>query len=435
MPWAKIATIGAKALLKKDEQGKRKGLYILIGVLFIPFLVPVLALSLPGFFGKDSDDSTDLTFELMNSKLYQKVYSEYESFKSAVDNQISSQISAMQQEDTKQAEDNSKQVENSKTKNSNKKSKVSKKVKSTQNTTQTISITTNNTNINSVSEDIVNYAMAYIMNKYTDIQTKQDSFLFRFKLGFEIRNFYEDITTVRVWREGTAPNITYQSEVKILSAYAVGKKYFPDTPDQYETSYLAFGGMTENGDSDPSSNNSLDYAIGDLKYPESGMPIPHFKQGGDSPWANHIYGSGPMRQTACGPTSMAMIISYITGKTVLPPTLADWSMSHGYYVWKAGTSWTFYDAVAREYGLTSTQISVTAESISSHLKAGHPIIASMTPGVFTQVGHFIVLRGITPEGKILVNDPNDSPSKNFFNKEFDVSLIVSQCKGAWAFSK
>ena len=59
----------------------------------------------------------------------------------------------------------------------------------------------------------------------------------------------------------------------------------------------------------------------------------------------------------------------------------------------------------------------------------------MTPGVFTRAGHFIVLRGITPEGKILVNDPNDSASKNFFNKEFPISLIVNECKGAWAFSK
>lgn len=411
MPWAKIVAMGAKVLLKKDKQGQRKGLYILIGVLFIPFLVPVFALSLPGFFGKDSDDYTDLSFELMNSKLYQKVYSEYESFKSEVDSQIASQISAMQQADAMIAQN---QTSNS------------RQVKMDSNF--------NNSSV-SVNEDMVNYAMAYIMNKYTDIQTKQESWMFRFKLGFEIRDFYRDITTVRVWREGTAPNITYQSGVKILSAYEVGKRYFPDTPDQYETSYLAFGGMTETGEDSEGSNPDTSYEIGNIKYPEAGMKIPHYLQGGGTTWANHPYGSGVMSQTACGPTCMAMIISYLKNQTILPPTLADWSMSHGYYVWGAGTSWAFYDAVARAYGLTSTQISVTAESISSQLRAGHPIIASMKPGTFTRAGHFIVLRGITPEGKILVNDPNDNPSKNFFNKEFPISLILNECKGAWAFSK
>ena len=411
MSWAKIIAMGMKALLRQDKQGNRKGIYILIGALFVLFLVPVLALSLPGFFGKDSDDYTDLSFELMNSKLYQKVYSEYEEFKSEVDSQIAGQILAMQQADAMTAQNkisNSRQI----------------KIES-------------NFNNSTINEDIVNYAMAYVMNKYMDIQTQQDSWMFRFKLGFEIKNFYRDITTVKVWREGTAPNITYQSEVKILSAYAVGKKYFPDFPDQYETSYLAFGGITETGeDAEGSSNNpNTSYEIGNIKYPEAGMKIPHYLQGGGTAWANHPYGSGSMSQTACGPTSMAMIISYLTGNTVLPPTIADWSMSHGYYVWGAGTSWAFYDAVAQAYGLKSTQISVTANSISSQLKAGHPIIASMTPGVFTRAGHFIVLRGITPEGKILVNDPNDSASKNFFNKEFPISLIVNECKGAWAFSK
>lgn len=425
MPWAKIVAMGAKALLKEDKNGKRKGLYLLIGLLIVPFLIPVLAISLPGMFGKDSEDELDRTFELENSKVYQQVTKEYSRFKSAVDNRIQAQIQEMKSAD---------EAENSEQNTSSSKGQQQvKAVRAIHPETNSLSLGTESIATSSVSPEIINYALAYLMNKYTDIQTREESIFFLKKIGNEISNFFESITSVKVWREGNAPNITYHSQVRILSASKVGQKYFPNAPDQFETSYLAFGGMI--GLSSQSGSSDVSNSIGELKYPESGMPIPHFKQGGDSPWANHIYGSGPMSQTACGPTSMAMIISYLTGNTISPAVIADWSMSHGYYVWGAGTSWSFYTAVAKEYGLTSTQISVTAESISSHLKAGHPIIASMTPGVFTKYGHFIVLRGITPEGKILVNDPNDNPSKNFFNKEFDISLIVSQCKGAWAFTK
>ena len=56
----------------------------------------------------------------------------------------------------------------------------------------------------------------------------------------------------------------------------------------------------------------------------------------------------------------------------------------------------------------------------------------MGKGHFTNNGHFIVLRGITENGKILVNDPN---SREKSKKEWSVSIIVSEAKGAWAFSK
>ena len=50
----------------------------------------------------------------------------------------------------------------------------------------------------------------------------------------------------------------------------------------------------------------------------------------------------------------------------------------------------------------------------------------MGPGVFTDVGHFIVLRGVTESGKILDNDPN---SRENCALAFPLSLILSQTKG------
>ena len=46
---------------------------------------------------------------------------------------------------------------------------------------------------------------------------------------------------------------------------------------------------------------------------------------------------------------------------------------------------------------------------------------------FTKGGHFIVLRGVTSEGKILVADP---ASVTRSNQEWDLSLIINESKSA-----
>ena len=55
------------------------------------------------------------------------------------------------------------------------------------------------------------------------------------------------------------------------------------------------------------------------------------------------------------------------------------------------------------------------------------IIAIMGAGHFTSSGHFIVLRGVTEDGKILVADP---VSYNRSTTEWDVSTILSEVKNA-----
>lgn len=70
------------------------------------------------------------------------------------------------------------------------------------------------------------------------------------------------------------------------------------------------------------------------------------------------------------------------------------------------------------------------------LSQGRPVISSQGPGLFTRGGHFIVLRGLTSSGKVLVNDPNDSQSKNYINREFDMmSEIHATASAYWIFDK
>ena len=64
------------------------------------------------------------------------------------------------------------------------------------------------------------------------------------------------------------------------------------------------------------------------------------------------------------------------------------------------------------------------------LADGKLVVAIMAKGHFTNSGHFIVLRGVTAEGKILVADP---ASRKRSEQEWDLSIILDEArKGAAA---
>lgn len=62
---------------------------------------------------------------------------------------------------------------------------------------------------------------------------------------------------------------------------------------------------------------------------------------------------------------------------------------------------------------------------------GQPVICSMKPGDFTTTGHFIVLTGLTDDGKLMINDPN---SVTRSEKRWDIDTIVGQAKSAWTYT-
>ncbi len=64
-----------------------------------------------------------------------------------------------------------------------------------------------------------------------------------------------------------------------------------------------------------------------------------------------------------------------------------------------------------------------AQKIADALASGKLVVAIMVTGHFTKGGHFIVLRGVTEDGKILVADP---ASKSRSEKEWDLSIILDE---------
>ena len=149
-------------------------------------------------------------------------------------------------------------------------------------------------------------------------------------------------------------------------------------------------------------------------------------------WGYASYGSENIGMGGCGPTSLSMVATGLTGNTSFTPKyVADMSVNMGYYVESVGTDWSLMTEGASQLGINSAQLTNWSEdSLKSELSAGHPIICSMGPGDFTNQGHFIVLSGLTEEGKVLINDPN---SKINSRKKWDLNTIINQMNAAWSF--
>jgi hypothetical protein len=134
--------------------------------------------------------------------------------------------------------------------------------------------------------------------------------------------------------------------------------------------------------------------------------------------------------SGCGATSMSMVIRYLTGDSSQTPyTLFKWAYKEGYYSGD-GLGHGAVSAMGKLYGVTGSWVGKDGKKIVTALSSGHPVIAHMGPGIFTKGGHYIVLRGVTDDGKILVNDPN---SKSRSSKAYPLSTILKQAKTSTPF--
>lgn len=158
--------------------------------------------------------------------------------------------------------------------------------------------------------------------------------------------------------------------------------------------------------------------------------IPLFLQW-DERWGYSKYGNDFLAVNGCGPTCLSMILVGLTGDTSLtPPVVSDFSYQQGYLTPDQGTSWALMTDGAAALGLESEVIPADPNTIRSLLSDNVPIIASMGPGHFTTQGHFIVLRGVSEDGMIYVNDPN---SKIRSSQAWDLTTILNECRNLWRF--
>ncbi len=145
------------------------------------------------------------------------------------------------------------------------------------------------------------------------------------------------------------------------------------------------------------------------------------------PWGGKLYGDcepsngkdSNYANAACGPTSVAMVVSSLTSQSVEPNIIGQKMISGGYRPCGGGTSLDGIMKVPLQYGLKTS--SVNWNGVTQCLQNGGYVVARMwgpakgKPQVcsrFTNNGHYIVIGGINGN-KIQINDSAGSyPRKN-----------------------
>lgn len=151
-------------------------------------------------------------------------------------------------------------------------------------------------------------------------------------------------------------------------------------------------------------------------------------------YPNTMYGSGTIESSGCSITSLAMVASYMTEHQYLPDELAR------YFGGRAENN------IARlEKGSETLKLkfkkSENWDVTYAGLQQGKVAIALMEANsLFTDSQHFIVLTGLTPDGKILVNDPYEPNYSNWllrkgFEEGFAPSDVLTGYSGAWLYDK
>ena len=175
------------------------------------------------------------------------------------------------------------------------------------------------------------------------------------------------------------------------------------------------------GDTDGTGYYGTDY--GDITFSNAATPVVYYNQT-DARWGNESYGkTSTIGRAGCGPTALAIAVASLINNKVTPYDVAQWSVANGGMCEGSGSYHSLIPNGGRHYGLSVTSIGRDGKKLVEALQEGKLVIAIMSKGHFTNSGHFIVLRGVTEEGKLLVADP---ASVKRSNKEWDLRIITSE---------
>ena len=138
-------------------------------------------------------------------------------------------------------------------------------------------------------------------------------------------------------------------------------------------------------------------------------------------------GYGSIKDNGCAPTSIAMVVSSIRGKKFSPVEVTNYLCNNGGCTRNNGTNISSITPTLEAYGVNVIETE-DSDLVKAALKDGSKlVIENVCKGHFTSNAHFIVLRGMTSDGRVIVADPN----KKSNNKEWDFNTIKSESCGRY----
>ena len=159
--------------------------------------------------------------------------------------------------------------------------------------------------------------------------------------------------------------------------------------------------------------NSIDAQLRNSNVNPNKSVVPLIYQ---SDYTNVNYGTGTLATHGCGIASLSMVASYYNDTDIMPDELA---VKYRGYGSKSGTDHGIYEKTADELGLPFQEMvhysnKDDLDKVVNALNEGCVVVAkAKADSVFTDRGHYIVLTGVSEDGKIYVNDPN---KYNYNNK-------------------
>lgn len=159
--------------------------------------------------------------------------------------------------------------------------------------------------------------------------------------------------------------------------------------------------------------------------------IPQYYQ---SDYPAILYGNGTIATSGCSITSIAMVATYLTGYQYMPDELAY------YFGGRAENNMARLELASEALGLPYEKPKNWHYTLAELEKGKVAIVLVNENSPFTESQHFIVLTGMTEDGRIMVNDPFQPnyekwDLKQGFDIGFDQSVICMGYEGAWVYDK
>lgn len=159
--------------------------------------------------------------------------------------------------------------------------------------------------------------------------------------------------------------------------------------------------------------------------------VPHYHQ---SEYPDIRYGNGTIATSGSSVTALAMVATYMTDHVYTPADIADYAVQYG------GSHYKRLEKVSDLMQIPWKRALNVNEALKA-VREGKIAIALMgSRSVFPGGNHFIVLTGVTEDGKIWVLDPDDRDYSawgvgELLENGFPDGKLIAGYEGAWIYDK
>lgn len=159
--------------------------------------------------------------------------------------------------------------------------------------------------------------------------------------------------------------------------------------------------------------------------------VPHYHQ---SEYPDIRYGNGTIATSGSSVAALAMVATYMTDHVYTPADIADYAVQYG------GSHYKRLEKVSDLMQIPWKRALNVNEALKA-VREGKIAIALMgSRSVFPGGNHFIVLTGVTEDGKIWVLDPDDRDYSawgvgELLGNGFPDGKLIAGYEGAWIYDK